>query len=183
MLLTAVVKATVPFPEIPMAQRFHVNSLTLDQVVDSVPTALSPLRDPYLPAVIDGPFLRVADSLVDKLLVAGLVAALLMSVAVWMLIPVYTIGMWLFGSRRFIARALAMDDLPAPESLLVSDRVQGVIDVLVKPRDRPLRRALAAIHDERGDEPARVAVVYGAAHIPAVVTGLHALGYRHRGAE
>ena len=67
--------------EIPMAQRFHVDSLTLDQVVDSVPTALSPLRDPYLPAVIDGPFLRVADSLVDKLLVAGLVAALLMSVA------------------------------------------------------------------------------------------------------
>ena len=64
-----------------MAVRFHVDSITLDQVIDSVPTGLSPLRDPYLPAMIDGHLLRVAVSLTDTLFVAGLVAALLMSAA------------------------------------------------------------------------------------------------------
>jgi len=67
--------------EIPMAQRFHVDGITVDQVLQSVPTGLSPLREPYLPPMIDGTALRVAVSLTDKLLVAGVVAALLMSVA------------------------------------------------------------------------------------------------------
>jgi Dolichyl-phosphate-mannose-protein mannosyltransferase len=67
--------------DIPMAGRFHVESITLDQVIDSVPTGFSPLRDPYVPPMIDGHLLRVAVSLTDKLLVAGVVAALLMSAA------------------------------------------------------------------------------------------------------
>lgn len=107
----------------------------------------------------------------------------LMSVAVWMLIPLYTIGTWLFGTRRLIGRNLAMDDIPAAKDVLVSDRLQDMIDVVGKQRDRPLLKALASIHQERCEEPIRVAVVYGAAHVPAVVTGLHALGYRHCSAE
>jgi hypothetical protein len=108
---------------------------------------------------------------------------LVMSAAVWILIPVYTIGIWLFGTRRLIGRNLAMDDLPAAEEVLVGDRVQAMIDVVVKRRDSSLLKALASIHEERCEEPIRVAVVYGARHVPAVITGLHVLGYRHRSAE
>jgi hypothetical protein len=108
---------------------------------------------------------------------------LLTTLLVVVVAPVYAIGMGLFGTRRFIARNLAMDDLPATRNAFTSDRGQAVIDVVVKQRDRPLLEALTKIHDERAHEPITVAVVWGAAHVPAVVTGLHTLGYRHRDAE
>ena len=107
----------------------------------------------------------------------------LTSLAVWLLIPLYAVGMRLFGTRRFIAKSLAMDDIPSPKDALMSDQAHDIIDVLVNERDKPLLKALASIHQERSQEPISVAVVYGARHVPAVVTALHALGYRHRTAE
>jgi hypothetical protein len=48
-------------------------------------------------------------------------------------------------------------------------------------RDDQLLEALTAVHDTRADERIDVAVVYGAAHMPAVVNGLtDRLGYRPR---
>jgi 4-amino-4-deoxy-L-arabinose transferase-like glycosyltransferase len=73
--------ARVDAMEIPMAQRFYVDRITMDEVIDNVPAGLSPLRQPYLPAMIDGAMLRVAVFFTDLLLVAGVVAALLMSAA------------------------------------------------------------------------------------------------------
>ena len=44
--------------------------------------------------------------------------------------------------------------------------------------------ALCRLHEERGGESIEVAVVYGAAHVPAVVRGLlNRYRYRPRGAE
>jgi hypothetical protein len=40
------------------------------------------------------------------------------------------------------------------------------------------KRALAAIHHERAHEPLRVAVIYGAAHMLAVIEALRTLGYQ-----
>jgi hypothetical protein len=61
------------------------------------------------------------------------------------------------------------------------DSVLGRIieDRLLHGRDSRLVQALDAIHRERCGEPIKVAVVYGAAHIPAVVDFLSE-GYRYR---
>ena len=51
-------------------------------------------------------------------------------------------------------------------------------------RDQRLLDALGEIHAERGNEPVRVAVVYGAGYVPAIVSGLwDRYGYRPREAE
>ena len=52
-------------------------------------------------------------------------------------------------------------------------------DRVLHDRDSRLVHALGAIHRERCDEPVKVAVVYGAAHIPAVVDFLSER-YRYR---
>jgi hypothetical protein len=105
------------------------------------------------------------------------------SLVVWLLVPVLAVGMRLFGTRRFIARHLEMDDLPASREVLASDQIQDIMEVIGSQRDRPLVEALTSVHEERGEEQIKVAVVYGARHVPAVVSALHLLGYRHRGAE
>jgi hypothetical protein len=51
-------------------------------------------------------------------------------------------------------------------------------------RDQRLLDALGGIHAEHGDEQIRVAIVHGAGHVPAIVSGLgDRYGYRPRGAE
>lgn len=45
-------------------------------------------------------------------------------------------------------------------------------DSIVDQRDAGLTRLLTSIHEERGERPDTVAVVYGAAHMPAVVEHL-----------
>jgi hypothetical protein len=49
-------------------------------------------------------------------------------------------------------------------------------------RDR-LLAALRRPHEERAAEAIEVAVVYGAGHVPAIVTGLMRYGYRPRSGE
>lgn len=107
----------------------------------------------------------------------------LTSAAVWFLVPVYTAGLRLFGTRRFIGRNLAMDDLPSPSMELQPEWADDMLDVIVRQRDDPLVDTLASIHEERREEPIRVGVAYGARHVPAVVAALHELGYRSRHAE
>lgn len=100
------------------------------------------------------------------------------------LVPVYAAGMLLFGSRRFLARALgSLDDLPAPGQA-VPERFEALDRLVVDDRDRLLVRALDSIHEQRRHEAVEVAVVYGAGHMPAVVQYLSArLGYRAASAQ
>ncbi len=73
--------ARVDHSEIPMAQRFEVDGITIDEVIDNVTSGVSPLHDPYLPAVEDSRPVRLAVTFADRFLLAGLVAALIISVA------------------------------------------------------------------------------------------------------
>jgi hypothetical protein len=100
------------------------------------------------------------------------------------LVPVYATGMLLFGSRRFLARALgSLDDLPGPGQA-VPERFEALDRLVVDDRDRLLVRALDSIHQQRRHQEVEVAVVYGAGHMPAVVQHLSArLGYRAASAE
>lgn len=98
--------------------------------------------------------------------------------------PVY--GLWLaaFGTRRWIGKHAALDDLKTNEETLAQSSDDALDDLLLNSRDKLLVEELLRIHDQHGDEPLTVAVVYGAQHMRAVARALNAMhGYRARDAE
>jgi hypothetical protein len=97
--------------------------------------------------------------------------------------PVVGLGLRLFATRRFIASFLGTDDLPSAEEVLAGDGYAAVDAVLVEARDRRLVEYLQATHDQLGDLPATIAVLYGAHHVRAIVRALSRLGYRAADSE
>ncbi|MET9121226.1 hypothetical protein [Streptomyces sp. NPDC004528] len=97
--------------------------------------------------------------------------------------PVMGLVFALRGPRAFLDEDLAVEDLPSTlrAELMADDPVEHA---MTDRRDRRLLDALARIDAEHGMEPIRVAVVYGAGHVPAIVSGLwDRHGYRPREAE
>ncbi|MFZ3555442.1 hypothetical protein [Streptomyces sp. BH055] len=97
--------------------------------------------------------------------------------------PVMGLIFALRGPRAFLDEDLAVDDLPTTlrAELLADD---PVAHAMTDRRDRRLLDALDEIHAAHRTEPLRVAVVYGAGHVPAIVAGLRERhGYRPRDAE
>ncbi|MBD0694083.1 hypothetical protein [Streptomyces sp. CBMA123] len=94
--------------------------------------------------------------------------------------PLY--GLWLrfLGSRRALARGLAVDDLSLDEKRLLTagTGVERLEELVLDQRDQLLLEALWELHRRPLDGPLEVAVVYGASHMPPVVRGLLRLGYR-----
>ncbi|MFJ6574302.1 hypothetical protein ACIQNU_43670 [Streptomyces sp. NPDC091292] len=97
--------------------------------------------------------------------------------------PVMGLVFALRGPRAFLDNDVMVEDLPSTlEAELTADSPVG--HAMTDRRDRRLLDALGEIHAERAGEPVRVAVVYGAGHVPAVVAGLRdRYGYRAREAE
>jgi hypothetical protein len=95
----------------------------------------------------------------------------------WVLIPIFGALRALFGTRQMLARNLATEDQPSDVELDVAAAYPELYGLICDERDQLLIQALMAVHEQRNREPIRVAVVYGARHMPAV---LHALSARHR---
>jgi hypothetical protein len=95
------------------------------------------------------------------------------------------------AALRLLGRYSGSRDLPSiDEAEAHDDRWLGgradrwVQDRMLDRRDDALTRVLTSVHRERGDRPETMAVVYGAAHMPAVVEHLRSeLGYRVKDAE
>jgi len=100
------------------------------------------------------------------------------------LIPSVALAIRLYGTRRFLARYWTMEDLPSGQQERLRAMAPEATELLLDYRDTLLVRALASIHETRMNEPVDVAVVYGAAHMPAVTQEMSArFGYRPRAAE
>jgi len=95
----------------------------------------------------------------------------------WILIPIYGALLALFGTRQMLARDLATEDQPSDVELDVAAAYPELYGLICDERDQLLIQALMEIHEQRNREPIKVAVVYGALHMPAV---LHAMSARHR---
>ncbi|MEY9893993.1 hypothetical protein ABIA31_007675 [Catenulispora sp. MAP5-51] len=98
--------------------------------------------------------------------------------------PLY--GLWLaaFGTRRWIGKHAALDDLKTNEEALTEAPDDPLAALIMDTRDKLLVDELLRIHAEHHDEPMTVAVVYGAHHMRAVTSALNAVhGYRARDAE
>jgi hypothetical protein len=88
----------------------------------------------------------------------------------WALMPIYAIGTLFFGSRELLARHAEVDDLPsrADVEMASDEHVAPFRQAVLADRDTHLQLALERIHDEHCNEAIQVAIVYGAAHMPAV---------------
>lgn len=98
-------------------------------------------------------------------------------VQLWLMVPVFAVAMLVIGPRRMVAMMGSTDDEPTLADLNAAATMPELDALLVDTRDRLLVEALVKLHEERSHEPIRVAVVYGAGHIPAVV---HSLSRRYR---
>ncbi|WUH88746.1 hypothetical protein OG900_38530 [Streptomyces sp. NBC_00433] len=100
------------------------------------------------------------------------------------LAPVGGLVIALWGPRALLHKAMAVEYLATSEEAEPAADDDAVHHALAYRRDRRVLDALAEIHEQRAGEPIRVAVVYGAGHVPAIVSGLlERYGYRPRGAE
>lgn len=78
-----------------------------------------------------------------------------------------------FGSRASLAANLALDDLPSrDETLSWTPEYAALAEVILTERDRRLIEAMREYLDLAAGGPPRVAVVYGARHMRAVIRDL-----------
>ena len=97
--------------------------------------------------------------------------------------PVMGLVFALRGPRAFLDEDQEIEDLPSTlRAEMLAD--SPVEHAMTDRRDQRLLEALGEIHAERGNELIRVAIVYGAGHVPAIVSGLwDRYGYRPCEAE
>jgi hypothetical protein len=102
----------------------------------------------------------------------------------WCVLPVIVV-MRLFGGTRMIwSRSMEQNDLPSTADEDLADWSPRLEAAFGGERDNRLLSALCRLHEERSGENIEVAVVYGAAHVPAIVHGLtKRYGYRPGSAE
>jgi hypothetical protein len=99
-------------------------------------------------------------------------------------LPLFGLHQAAFGSRRALARHLALDDTDWPARQAALEKMGGVAKLIGEQRDHLLLTALDAVHDTCCGDPITVAVVYGAFHVPPLLQRLRSRhGYSVRGAE
>jgi hypothetical protein len=81
------------------------------------------------------------------------------------LIPVFVVYLFLFGTRETLAEHIALDDLPSREEILSDDENFETFDSLVvDERDRILIEHIAKL-DEQQNGKKQIGIVYGARHM------------------
>lgn len=97
--------------------------------------------------------------------------------------PVMGLVFALRGPRAFLDKGQEIEDLPSTlRAEMMADNPME--HAMTDRRDQRLLDALGEICSARHEEEIRVAVVYGAGHVPAIVSGLwDRYGYRPREAE
>lgn len=95
-------------------------------------------------------------------------------------LPFAAIYLAMTGTKQAMARVLAMDDLPSREEVLDDSLISSEVDrIVLDVRDTKLLDSINRCFHERRTEPSTVAILYGAAHMRAVIRFITGkLGYR-----
>jgi hypothetical protein len=93
---------------------------------------------------------------------------------IWCLAPAAMVTMLVLGPRAIVAQLATMDDEPTLADLNSELALPEIEALLGGDRDRKLVDTLATLHEQRSHEPVKVAVLYGAAHIPAAAHAMRA---------
>lgn len=105
-------------------------------------------------------------------------------ILIWITLPVVLLVRLVGGAQVVWTRATEQYDLPTPEEEALEQYAPEIDAAFLGERDERLVAALCRLHEERGDRPGEIAVVYGAAHMPAIVRALRdRYGYRARSAD
>jgi hypothetical protein len=88
-----------------------------------------------------------------------------------------------FVTRETLAKRLEMDDLTPDDELMESPEIAALNHAILHARDARLLEHLERELSENPTEGRRVAVIYGASHMRAVVRRLTRLGYYASGTE
>jgi hypothetical protein len=99
-------------------------------------------------------------------------------------IPAFVLWMLLAGSRRVLARDAEVEDLPTRDEALMGEEYDRLAAAFLDDRDRKLCAAISELVDSGSASPMTVGILWGAAHIRAVLALLLGrLGYRVVAAE
>jgi hypothetical protein len=102
----------------------------------------------------------------------------------WCALPFIVVTRLFGGTRMIWSRSVEQNDLPSTAEEDLTDWSPRLEAAFGGERDNRLLAALCRLHEEHSGENIEVAVVYGAAHVPAIVHGLtKRYGYRPRSAE
>ncbi len=94
------------------------------------------------------------------------------------LAPLVGIHRRLFASRETIADRLALEDLESREETLSWDpALAGIFEAVMDARDKRLTECLKAELTDASDTGKRIAIIYGALHMRAVLRELTRRGY------
>jgi hypothetical protein len=104
--------------------------------------------------------------------------------AVWCLVAPFAVSFALLGTRRTRSRHVAPKTCPTPIEAQARQLLPQLTELSLDQRDALLADWLASVHEEHHNENFDVAVVYGAAHMPAITHELlRRYSYRPRTAE
>lgn len=103
----------------------------------------------------------------------------------FLLLPLWVVYLFLFGTRETLAENMATDDLPSSDEILFRDEDFEKLDnLLLDERDRWLITHLQKLYDSHQNGKKVVGVVYGAMHMRNIVRFLLGrLNYRVAKAE
>lgn len=91
-------------------------------------------------------------------------------VQLFVIVPVFVVYLFLFGTRETLAENLAIDDLPSSDEILFEDESFSRLDSLVvDERDRRLIEHITRVNNERSQTSQKIAIVYGASHMRNVM--------------
>ena len=100
------------------------------------------------------------------------------------MVPIFVVYLFLFGTRETLAESIALDDLPSSEEILSEHEDFEPLDALiVDERDRILLEHVARLEDQQNG-PRQIGIVYGARHMRTTIRFLmQKLNYRIAKAE
>src|SRR6185295_1991619 len=100
------------------------------------------------------------------------------------LVPIFVVYLFLFGTRETLAENIALDDLPSSEEILSDDEDFEPLDsLIVDERDRILIEHVARLENQP-KEAKQIGIVYGASHMRSTMRFLmKRLNYRIAKAE
>ena len=95
------------------------------------------------------------------------------------LVPVFVVYLFLFGTRETLAENIALDDLPSSDEIILDDEEFEPLDALiVDERDRILIEHIARLEGQQ-KEAKQIGIVYGAQHMRSTMRFLmQKLNYR-----
>jgi hypothetical protein len=111
--------------------------------------------------------------------------SVLLRAQLFIIIPVFVVYLFLFGTREVLAENIALDDLPSSEEIISEDEDFEQLDsLIIDERDRKLIEHITRLEDQQTEDPQQIGIVYGARHMRTTIAFLmQKLNYRVAKAE